>query len=101
MHGKVGGYFADLFRWGRENNVRIERWMFGVAAGIAVAFLVTLAARLRRAPSGATGRIALLAALWALVVIGLERYLLYIQSELVHFVQYGAISFLLAPLLGP
>jgi hypothetical protein len=100
-HAMAGGWFAALFGWGRQHGVSIEKWLFGIMLAIATAFVVTLLVKIARGPRSVLGELALRIAAWALFVASLERYTLYIQSELMHFIQYGGMALLLTPLLGP
>lgn len=100
-HAWAGGLFAKLGDWGRAHDVPVQSWILRIMIVLASAFVLALLVKLARSPRWVIADFALRAAAWLLFVAALERYTLYLQNELMHFIQYGGTALLLSMLLGP
>ncbi len=107
MHGIGSQIFAAYFEhaqknWGPDGRVIAERLIFFVALGIGLTVVAITSMKVLRSPGGRRAVPELLVR-WAVGLLcawGVNRYLICIQSESIHFVQYGVVAFGLSYALG-
>jgi len=106
-HEYGGKLFAALFEWGRstwgpDGALRIERGIFITGIALAAVVLLGTAVHALRSLGGRAAAPELGArwVAWFLFAFAANRYTVCLQSEDVHFAQYGFVAFALALATG-